>query len=58
MAWIIRMEFLTIWHTRAHSGVDELFLSTTSQKHNVSVVGSSENTNYLLSFGYWIIPEH
>jgi len=32
--------------------VDELFLSTTSQKHNVSVVGSSENTNYLLSFGY------
>ena len=25
---------------------------STSQKHNVSVVGSSSNTNYLLSFGF------
>ena len=32
--------------------VDEMFLPSTSQKHNVSVVGSSSNTNYLLSFGF------
>lgn len=32
--------------------VDHLFLPSTSQKHNLSVTGSSENTNYLLSFGY------
>ncbi|MDE5627546.1 MAG: TonB-dependent receptor, partial [Candidatus Amulumruptor sp.] len=32
--------------------VDEMFLPSTSQKHNVSVVGSSNNSNYLLSLGY------
>ncbi|MDL2212344.1 TonB-dependent receptor [Bacteroides sp. OttesenSCG-928-D19] len=32
--------------------VDHLFLPSTSQKHNLSVVGSSENSSYLLSFGY------
>lgn len=32
--------------------VDEMFLPSTSQKHNVSVSGSSSNSNYLLSFGY------
>ncbi|NDV57750.1 SusC/RagA family TonB-linked outer membrane protein [Bacteroides sp. 519] len=32
--------------------VDHLFLPSTSQKHNLSIVGGSENTNYLLSLGY------
>ena len=32
--------------------VDYLFLPSTSQKHNLSIVGSSENSNYLLSLNY------
>lgn len=32
--------------------VDEMFKPSTSQKHNISVNGSSNNSTYLLSFGY------
>lgn len=32
--------------------VDYLFPSSSTQKHNVSAIGGSENTNYLLSFSY------
>lgn len=32
--------------------VDYLFPSSSSQKHNVSAIGASDNTNYLLSFSY------
>ncbi|MDL2281508.1 TonB-dependent receptor [Parabacteroides sp. OttesenSCG-928-G06] len=32
--------------------VDHLFLPSTSQKHNLSVIGSSNNSSYLLSLGY------
>lgn len=36
--------------------VDHLFLPSTSQKHNLSIVGSSENTSYLLSLAYMDNP--
>lgn len=32
--------------------VDEMFKPSTSQKHNLSINGSSSNTRYLLSLGY------
>ena len=32
--------------------VDHLFLPSTTQKHNMSVVGGSQNSNYLMSFGF------
>ncbi|MDR3251181.1 MAG: TonB-dependent receptor [Tannerella sp.] len=32
--------------------VDHLFKPNSSQKHNLSVIGGSENSNYLLSIGY------
>ena len=32
--------------------VDHLFLPSTSQKHNVSIIGGSQNSSYLLSFGF------
>jgi TonB-linked SusC/RagA family outer membrane protein len=32
--------------------VDHLFLPSSSQKHNLSVSGASDNTTYLMSFGY------
>lgn len=36
--------------------IDYLFESATSQKHNVSVNGGSENSNYLMSFNYMDNP--
>jgi TonB-linked SusC/RagA family outer membrane protein len=32
--------------------VDHLFLPSTTQKHNLSVTGASDNTSYLMSFSY------
>jgi TonB-linked SusC/RagA family outer membrane protein len=32
--------------------VDHLFLPSSSQKHSLSAIGGSENSTYLLSFGY------